>query len=697
MKFSKRLITLLLMLLMMLSSVFGIHWSASAANNDTAETGTQSRDYNFSKNYNLTGNGAADIVAVARAQVGKSKGNLGYTEAWCADFVSDCAKLAGQSAAVPFNGGVAYMYNAVINAGGYIVSTPQPGDLVFYYCTSVYSWCHVAIMTDSNNSIQGNVNNAVLNIGYRNYCDEYGLCYTATFVRPNYQTSTAVFGTPANLGDGFYASLAKADTGVYLANVNGNVELADHTTRVDNSHIWKFSRQSDNSYVLTNCASGSVMDVANAGTTEGTNISMCPFLDNDAQKYYFYKQSDGSYVIRPRLCSLVLDVSANKNDFGTNIHLWTYNQSVAQKFSLITQPVVKAPVLTVEAGDYNTLTTFKCKTEVKPVCYDLVISTVNGGVVSPYKTINMVQNETFKYQLPTGKYQAYAQVSNGYSTAKSAVVDFEVAGKPVVGADGWTYHNILTSGINSANYEIQYKYTYRKVSADSPGEGWVKGNFAEKQYVNSGEPYWSNIELATTDTRVLLDYYYYHFCGSSSGIDANFTSTGSFGHYDSLPKTGVYEYAVKNDYDDSRYKFYHLKWANGSDAYCSSGVSCDGSFGAHGNRSYYWYKASQYQDKVAVDCYNYTKTGNWTTKSETNGYIDVTYRYKLREGGIFGDANGDGKVSVSDATTIQKHCASIVTLSSGVQLLADTDRNGKITVSDATRIQKYLAGIITVL
>lgn len=59
---------------------------------------------NFSRSYTLTGDGATDIVNVARAQIGKNGGQLGYAsdpnnpysgEEWCADFVSDCAILAG--------------------------------------------------------------------------------------------------------------------------------------------------------------------------------------------------------------------------------------------------------------------------------------------------------------------------------------------------------------------------------------------------------------------------------------------------------------------------------------------------------------------------------------------------------------------------------------------------------------------------
>jgi hypothetical protein len=65
---------------------------------------TQSKKQNFSTNYTLTGNGGTDMVAIASAQIGKTGKQLGYTEDWCADFVSDCATLAGQSSAIPAHG-----------------------------------------------------------------------------------------------------------------------------------------------------------------------------------------------------------------------------------------------------------------------------------------------------------------------------------------------------------------------------------------------------------------------------------------------------------------------------------------------------------------------------------------------------------------------------------------------------------------
>ena len=59
-----------------------------------------------------------------------------------------------------------------------------------------------------------------------------------------------------------------------------------------------------------------------------------------------------------------------------------------------------------------------------------------------------------------------------------------------------------------------------------------------------------------------------------------------------------------------------------------------------------------------------------------------------------GDVNGDGEVSISDATEIQKHLAHITTLSEASQLVADVNDDGKISVRDVTYIQMLVARYI---
>lgn len=64
---------------------------------------------------------------------------------------------------------------------------------------------------------------------------------------------------------------------------------------------------------------------------------------------------------------------------------------------------------------------------------------------------------------------------------------------------------------------------------------------------------------------------------------------------------------------------------------------------------------------------------------------------------IIGDVNGDGSVTVLDATTLQKYISGLVSLSNEQLALADTNGDGSITVLDATAIQKYIAGLVTEL
>ncbi len=63
--------------------------------------------------------------------------------------------------------------------------------------------------------------------------------------------------------------------------------------------------------------------------------------------------------------------------------------------------------------------------------------------------------------------------------------------------------------------------------------------------------------------------------------------------------------------------------------------------------------------------------------------------------GLLGDANEDGVVNVKDATAIQKHIASLITLSDTGVILADADQNSVVNIKDATAIQKFVAGLPT--
>lgn len=57
---------------------------------------------------------------------------------------------------------------------------------------------------------------------------------------------------------------------------------------------------------------------------------------------------------------------------------------------------------------------------------------------------------------------------------------------------------------------------------------------------------------------------------------------------------------------------------------------------------------------------------------------------------VYGELNGDGDITVVDATLVQKHVVQLETLSADKQILADVNGDNTISVVDATLIQKYI-------
>ncbi len=59
---------------------------------------------------------------------------------------------------------------------------------------------------------------------------------------------------------------------------------------------------------------------------------------------------------------------------------------------------------------------------------------------------------------------------------------------------------------------------------------------------------------------------------------------------------------------------------------------------------------------------------------------------------ILGDADLDGKVTILDATRIQRHLADLTEITGDALKAADADQDGNITILDATVIQRWLVG-----
>lgn len=151
----------------------------------------------FNKGYKKSGSYSQDIVAIAKAQTGKTKVQLHYAEAWCVDFVLDCAKLAGIPDSIIPNGKKTYgnagtLYNLLMKAGGRRTTSPVKGDLVFYYCSSSGKYVHAGIYEGGGYAIEGNVSGKVLRYKPKNYIDSHGHSVASgtvktIYVEPDYK------------------------------------------------------------------------------------------------------------------------------------------------------------------------------------------------------------------------------------------------------------------------------------------------------------------------------------------------------------------------------------------------------------------------------------------------------------------------------------------------------------------------------
>ena len=101
-----------------------------------------------------------------------------------------------------------------------------------------------------------------------------------------------------------------------------------------------------------------------------------------------------------------------------------------------------------------------------------------------------------------------------------------------------------------------------------------------------------------------------------------------------------------------------------------------------------------------ADMWEYRSDGYFLPACE-EGYTTLCLSYQKpvpksvldSDKGILGDVNNDGKVSIKDATIIQKATAKIITLTDAENIRADVNSDNKTNIKDATAIQKFLAEI----
>ena len=126
--------------------LFGTYLGSLSMNTLTVSAICCRKDGFDKSRYTLTGNVAQDVATIAKSQAGLTCSDFGYSGvdygAWCDEYVADCLENAGCDDSIVAHGGtVADFENKMRKRGAVVVSSPQPGDLLFF------SWSHVEIVT----------------------------------------------------------------------------------------------------------------------------------------------------------------------------------------------------------------------------------------------------------------------------------------------------------------------------------------------------------------------------------------------------------------------------------------------------------------------------------------------------------------------------------------------------------------------
>ena len=81
---------------------------------------------------------------------------------------------------------------------------------------------------------------------------------------------------------------------------------------------------------------------------------------------------------------------------------------------------------------------------------------------------------------------------------------------------------------------------------------------------------------------------------------------------------------------------------------------------------------------------------DFTTKEGAKFTLTIEYD-EAEEVGIMGDVNGDGQVTIEDATLIQRRGIELEQFTEDQDKLADVNGDGRVSILDVTCVQKYLA------
>lgn len=322
------------------------------------------------------------------------------------------------------------------------------------------------------------------------------------------------------------------------------------------------------------------------------------------------------------------------------------------------------------------------------------VAVVYNGTTTP-KAINSVESGSFRGDTMTLTLTLENATSGTYCLDDSTPVKFTGTTSIRIGSDykpGETINLTVTATDGVKTSSMAYKYT--KSTAQESGV-YVFFNPATQKGWSA--PYQVYIYDETTNKGIV--YKNANWPGEAMTLDP---ATGYY--YYEVPKSSSIS-ADEDDENQAPSDFDLSTSANtrviisekGGEQYpgrTDTPISLNGS-----SKAFSLTKAGTWEDttltptKVEIEATDVTKgsAAEPTTKPVPSTQPTTAQPATEPSGNaVYGDVNGDGDITVVDATLVQKHVVQLETLSADKQILADVNGDNTISVVDATLIQKYV-------
>lgn len=620
-------------------------------------------------------NTADSIVDIARAEIGNSyyqKYN-GHKNAWCADFVTWCAKQAGVSS-IASSSSCYNMYMGMKDSCERVYS-PQKGDIVFFYCnkcsTTAGKWCHVGIMEDSTYSIEGNnwsdgtskvqrgkSYNHNGDLGYR-HGDSSG-CITRIYLRPNYDNSST-----------------SAPTDVHL----------------DRSQVWYDIQDDIVLYPRANGADYFWISVHK----DGQELISQGLAVNGELRFSASRWGYGDYYAWITAANSAGNVDSLGINFSVVGAAGYNNVSVEKPFYDIDETVnisvspvcAKGVVIGIDKANVGRVVTEQCDTTFSIAASQLGVGSFSS-YFSVYNGSGGVDTSRVSFLIPERKNlgdEFIARVQN-----KSSKKYFTAVGNNVEGADKRDENSQLWKFVRLSDnsYKIFSLVDNRALDVDNFGDA---GGGTNVQVFNS----WDCTAQRFYIYDIYGSYYIKPVC-TDMILDMSQTTNNLevWGRgedwapqkFDIQKTTNIIHPAVSLNK-----KNYNL------DEKVSVSASADGGVDYYGVQVWKGdkvvYQESFTANKLDIDCSKLGAGDYGVFVSCVNNYGSInteTVQFHVTSG-ITNDIDLDNSVTVADATLLQKYVVGIATLTDDQKLLADCNGDGAINVRDATYIQKTIVKI----